>query len=217
MLEERARRRHEAEGEVLVDRLEVDVARQQLVHEQPLELRGEGHARAHLGPVEGLDPELVAHQVERPGRLVPDRDAEDAVEALDERGAELLVEVRDHLAVAVRTQPVAAPLEPAPQLELVVDLAVEHDCDVAALVEERLVAVLGIDDRETPHAERHALGRVVALPVRAAVRERRGHRAHELRIRAAAGRVDARYPAHRGLRRPGAAVACNACGSTPPP
>ena len=136
---------------------------------------------------------------------------------LDERRAKLLVEVRDHLAVAVRPQAVAALLDEAPQFQLVVDLAVEEHDHVAGLVQERLMSVLRIDDREPPHPERDALRRVVALAVGAAVLEPRRHRPHEPRIGPACRRVDARYPAHRGLRRPGAAIASCAGGSTPPP
>jgi hypothetical protein len=198
--EQRLRRRHEAKGEVVVDRREVEVARQRVVHQQRLQLGREREAPAVPGPVQGLDPELVAHQVQLAAAPVPERDPEDAVELLHEREAELLVEMRDHLAVAVGAQLVTALLEPAAQLELVVDLAVEHHGDLPGLVEERLVPVLGIHDRQAAHAERDTVLVAVALAVGAAVRELCGHRAHELRIRAAARRVLAGYPAHDGLR-----------------
>jgi hypothetical protein len=44
-------------------------------------------------------------------------------------------------------------LELAPQVAVVVDLAVEDDPDGAILVADRLLAVVEIDDAQPPHAE----------------------------------------------------------------
>ena len=145
---------------------------------------------------------------------VPERDREDAVQLLHERLAVLLVEVGQHLAVAARVHPVAPLLEPLAQLAVVVDLAVEDRHDVARLVEERLLAVLGIDDREAPHSEAHVRVEVLALAVRPAVRHPRHHRAHQVAVDLAGGRMEPGYAAHARPRRPLTAVACREIGGT---
>jgi hypothetical protein len=187
---------HEAEGEEVVDRHQVHLARDRRVGEQGLDLGGEGQPAAGPGPVQGLDPEPVASQVQGPGPHVPQRDREDAVQALHEPRPLLLVKVGDDLAVGARAQPVPPRLQARPQLGVVVELAVEHDDDVAALVGQRLVAVLGIDDGQPAHAQRHLGGVEQALSVRSAVDQAGDHRGHHLWVGVAAGRVDAGDAAH---------------------
>ena len=65
-------------------------------------------AAGRLGVVERLDPEAIAGQEQLLATLVPDRDREHPVEALDAPRAFLLVEVDDRLGVGVRA--VAVPL-----------------------------------------------------------------------------------------------------------
>src|SRR5207253_3098149 len=75
-----------------------------------------------------------------------------------------------------RAEPVAGPLELAPELRVVVDLAVLHDVDLAVLVRDRLVAAGEVDDREPPGREPHAVAEEGAVGVGSAVDERRAHR-----------------------------------------
>src|SRR5207247_2599339 len=89
---------------------------------------------------------------------VPDRNGEHAAEAGCEAAAVLLVEVYEHLGVAVRAKTVTGALELGAQLPVVVDLAVLDDVDAAVLVRDRLVARLEVDDREPP---RRQTGRAV--------------------------------------------------------
>ena len=88
---------------------------------------------------------------------------------LDEALAVLLVQVRHELDVADAAKRVALRLELGAELAVVVELAVDDRDDVAALVRDRLVAGLEVDDREPPHREPGALAEPAALAVRTAV------------------------------------------------
>jgi len=72
---------------------------------------------------------------------------------------------------------VAARLELAAQLFVVVDLAVEHRVDGAVFVRDRLVTSAQVDDAQAPHAEADLRREEVALIVGAAVGHRGAHRA----------------------------------------
>src|SRR5947208_5412072 len=82
---------------------------------------------------------------------------------------------------------------------MVVDLAVEHDNDIARLVVERLIAMLDVHDRESPHSQRDRFLFVEPLSVRTAVGHRGGHLAHQLCVDRATPLIDAGYAAHAGL------------------
>jgi hypothetical protein len=101
--------------------------------------------------------------------------------------------VRDDLDVALAAEHVAPRRELGAELSIVVDLAVHDRDDVAALVLDRLVSRLQVDDREPPHRERAALERTASLAVRPAVTQ-------ELdrveRRRRAGPRVHAEDPTH---------------------
>src|SRR5207302_8096543 len=68
--------------------------------------------------------------------------------------AELLVEVRDHLDVALAAERVPARTELGAQLSVVVELAVADADDVAGFVLDRLLAGVEVDDRQPAHRER---------------------------------------------------------------
>src|SRR5438445_13878772 len=51
------------------------------------------------------------------------------------------------------TEPVSALDKPLPEIVVVVDLAVEDDCDGFVLVEDRLVAACDVDDAGPPKRE----------------------------------------------------------------
>src|SRR5207302_8663917 len=110
-------------------------------------------AVAELRPQERLLAEAVAREHEPVSAGVPERDREHPVEALDERGPVLLVEVRDHRCVSPAADVVAALGELASELGEVVELAVEDGDDVAALARDGLVAELGIQNLEPLVAE----------------------------------------------------------------
>ena len=70
------------------------------------------------------------------------------------RSAVALVEVRQDLGVAAARERVPSRSKLAPELGVVVELAVLDRDDRAVLVQDRLVATLDVDDREPTHAER---------------------------------------------------------------
>ena len=97
-------------------------------------------------------------------------------------GALLLVEVRDHLGVALGREAVAARAQLVAQLAEVVDLAVEHDDDRAVLVGDRLIAGDEVDDSQPLDAETDAVVEKHAPRVRPAMLERGAHPLQQLPI-----------------------------------
>src|SRR5262249_30281254 len=87
-------------------------------------------------------------------------------------------------------------LELAPQLTVVVDLAVMDDVERSVLVRDRLVAGLEVDDGETPRGQgRGAVGELAGA-VPAPMDERGAHRGEALGIDGAARGHDSAEPAH---------------------
>ncbi len=182
--EDRQRRRDRVEGEEGGDGARLDLAREARLLEQRLELGGEGERALAQAVVERLDPEAVAGEQQALLALVPDRHREHAAQPLGEALAVLLVEVDEHLGVGGGAEAVAAALELTAQLAVVVDLAVLDDDDAAVLVGDRLIAAGEVDDRESPHRQRHAVSGKAALAVRPPVHEPRVHPPHRLGVRA---------------------------------
>ena len=195
----RERSRDEAEGHVGVDRLVVELGLDDAARQHALQLRGEDDAVAGLGVVERLDAEPVARDHEAPLAPVPDRHPELAANALRERQADLLVEVRQDLGVAVAREAVAAE-ELAADVLVVVELAVLDGPDGGVLVADRLVAAFHVDDAEPPDAERDSGLEVRAAVVRPAVRHGIGHPIEHVRLdheaRFAPDLNDSTDPAH---------------------
>src|SRR2546422_11655848 len=77
--------------------------------------------------VERLDPEPVPRQEEAALQPVPQGKREHALEPLDTGCPLLLVQVEDRLGIAPGPVGVAAPLEPATELGMVVNFAVGDD------------------------------------------------------------------------------------------
>ena len=105
-----------------------------------------------LAIVEGLDAEAVARGEERALPRVPDGEREHPVEPLEAVRAPAARTGQQHLGVATRTKAVPARLELRAQLDVVVDLAVEDDPEVAVVADHRLVA----RRRQVDHASRRA-------------------------------------------------------------
>jgi hypothetical protein len=174
--EDRARRRHEAPGQHVLERHAVDPRSRHARREQRPDLRGGGEAAAVRPPVQRLDSEGIAGQHETVVGGIPEREGEDAVEVVDAARAVLLVGVDDHLGVGVGAEAVAQRLQPLADAEVVVDLAVDHHGAALVLGPERLVAAGRVDDREA-RVHQHGLAEPLdALAVGAAMPERRGHR-----------------------------------------
>jgi hypothetical protein len=90
--------------------------------------------------------------------------------------------MHDHLGVARADEPVSAGPELAPQLFVVVDLAVQDEDRAPVLGVERLIAVRQVDDGEAPDREPRATVEVESRRVRAAVVQGRAHRVQQLRF-----------------------------------
>src|SRR5262249_40761667 len=94
----------------------------------------------------------------------------------DQPVATFLVQVDQHLRVAVRVELVAALFQAGPQLAIVVHLPVEDDLDRTVLIADRLIAAGQVDDRQ-PAAGQPEAGRAPQpLGVRPAVGEAVRHR-----------------------------------------
>src|SRR4029079_1611361 len=100
----------------------------------------------------------------------------------------LLIEVHDHLGVALGRKPVSLRLEELAQLAVVVDLTVEGDDDRAVLVVDRLVAGLEVDDPKPLHAEADAVLEVNTPRIRSAVPNSGAHPLTELAVDCTPGR-----------------------------
>src|SRR5262249_39797325 len=129
---------------------------------------------------------------------VPDREREDAVEVIDNRIAELLVEVQDDLGVGVAAEAMRLVLEKAAELAVVVDLAVEDDDSRAVLVGNWLVPAAEVDDRQPAAPEPDLRFEVDPLVVGATMCHHARHRAERLAIdrRRAFNANDSANPAH---------------------
>ena len=122
--------------------------------EQRLQFRAEQQRGVALCVIEWLNPGAVAYQHEALAPAVPQRDREHAAQAVGEIVAILLVEVDDDLAVRMMgTEAVALCLELSAQLDMVVDLAVEHGDNLFVLGKDRLFAGLDVDDGKAPHTK----------------------------------------------------------------
>ena len=108
----------------------------------------------------------------------------------------LLVEVDDHLGVALGREPVARADQGLAQLAVVVDLAVEDDDDRPVLVGDRLVAGREVDDAQPLDAETRAVADEVSARVGAAVLDHGAHALEQFEVDRSVDRDLARDPAH---------------------
>jgi len=90
----------------------------------------------------------IADQQQPLTTLVPQRDRELAIEMLDEAVTILFVQVNDDLGVRVGPKAMPLALQHLPQLQIVVDLAIEDNSHTAIFIEDGLPAALQIDDAQ---------------------------------------------------------------------
>jgi hypothetical protein len=162
-------------------------------------VRREQEAGGRRGVVERLFAHAIARQHETATAHVPHRDAEHAVERVCERRPALLVEMRHDLGVGAGPEVMAARDQVATERRVVVDLAVAHDHDVAALVGERLRAARDVDDGESSATERRTVEQCGTIAVGTAVHERRRHRRRQRSHAAVVAADPAVDAAHRRL------------------
>ena len=145
-----------------------------LEREKRFQLRREGETPRVSGEIERFDPKAVARDEQPPLPRVPQRERPHPVEAELAVCAPAIVGGRDHFGIALRREPVSGAFEFGPQLDEVVELAVERRPIAAAGGAHRLAAALGgIENRKPPVAERERGALVDERPfaVRPAVRE----------------------------------------------
>src|SRR5437667_1549420 len=90
-------------------------------------------------------------------------------------GAELFIQMDDHLRIGVGVETMAAALQLRAQFREIVNLAVENNPDRPVLVENWLVPSGQIDDAETAHAEARPLVDEDSFIIRAAVDDGLAH------------------------------------------
>ncbi len=159
----------------MIERVEIDVARQIGRAQQRLDLGSEIQPAVDRRIVQRLDADAVAREKQRLRSGIPDRQAEHAAQPRDGVAPPLLVCVDDRFRVGGRVEPVPVRLELGAQLVVVVDLAVEHDPDGAILVVNRLMPGREVDDAQAAHPKRHLLVHPHALIVRSAVADDVAH------------------------------------------
>ena len=183
-----------------VQALRVEGATDRLVGEDGLGLAREQHAGACFRPVERLDADAVAREVQNPLLAVPERDREHALEPLECAVAPGEVGVGDRLGVAggAERDPVITG-ELAPQFGVVVELAIVADDDAAGGVGQRLAAELAqVPDREAAMPETDRPFVPDAAAVRAAMGQKCRHARERRQVdRPAVPLEQAGHAAHR--------------------
>ena len=139
LAEDRERRGHLHEREVVVHRDGVEVERNIRNLAKCLELRGECDDRPGGGGEQRLDAEPVARREELALASVPDHERPHPVEPLDAVEAPLDVGVEDDLGVGAALEGVPQSLELFPELEEIVDHPVEDDPERAIQRGHRLM------------------------------------------------------------------------------
>ena len=194
---ERARRGHIAVGQVEGQGRRVPLAGHRRVREQRLHLRGEREQARPVVVVERLLAGTVAGDQEALPPRVPEREREHPVERFHDLVLALLVEVKDHLPVALAREAMAV-LQLLAQLAEVVDLAVEDQPERSVFVRHRLAGrVAQVDDGEAPVAEARGPVQMQALPVGPTVGQGGGHGSDVLAPHRAAAREHSAHAAHR--------------------
>ena len=213
ILENRQRGRDEHESKVGVERFEVDLPRKARLADERLELGAEREASSRRAVVERLDPEAIAREHEPALAAVPESYGEHPAQPVDKAGTVLLVEVHEHLGVALRGKPMTLGLQLRPLFPVVVDLAVLDDPDRAVFVADGLVAAGEVDDRQAPSGQTDVPVDERAPAVRSSVKQRFVHRLEDCRVhRATVERHQTADPAHvsecSSVRRQGRSAAC---------
>ena len=114
------------------------------MREKRLGFRRKQHARPGLGPVERLDPEVIARDVNLVRSQVRDHDCEHAIQPAQHAVEPVpLVKVEQHFGVGPAAEPEAGGFELRFEVEGVIDLAVAREDDRARRIHHRLMALVG--------------------------------------------------------------------------
>jgi hypothetical protein len=165
----------EAEPQVRVDRLKIELVRDRPRGQDALELRREQELVASNGVVQRLDPQSVAHEHGTPIPVVPESDGEHSPQQAGKLHVVLLVQVGQDLRVASAAEPVSSSRQAVAELVMVEELAVLDRPDGSVFVRKRLVPTFDVDDAEPAGGDGHSCGTVDAVVVGAAVHHRVRH------------------------------------------
>ena len=174
---QRPRRDDVLVGEELVQRLQVELARDLGPHQQCLHFGREEEAVWRVGVEQRLLACAIAGGDECMRALVVQRQREHAAQVRERVAAPLLVRVERRLDVRSGSEVVAERFELGAQVRVVVDLPVADDVDVARFVGEGLLAAGDVHERQAPEAESAATTREHAFVLGAAMHERARHAA----------------------------------------
>ena len=147
---------HVAERQVGVERGRIELARTGGIRQQRLQLGAEGQGAAGRTIVERLLAGRIAGEQQALTRAVVEGQGEHAVETRQAAIAPGSIRFENHFGVGRRPEAMTGAFELGAQLEIVVDLAVEDDLQVAGGVGHRLAAHRRqVDDRQPAMAEAH--------------------------------------------------------------
>ena len=193
---------HVPEGQELDERTRRDPGRARQHAEDGLRLGREEEPIAILAVIQRLLADAIARQHQPTPRRIPDGNGKHPAHLLESSLAEFRVERGNHLGVGRGREPAATAPQLVAQLHVVVDLAVLHHGDAAAVDGNRLVPACGIDDAQARGRQRRrAAGRRAGI-VRTAMTQRRDHLERVRRInRRAAERDVPGNPTHQDRTR----------------
>jgi hypothetical protein len=105
--------------------------------------------------IKGLYPEVIPGKEEGAANTVPKAERKNPVKSVDTLLPPLFVSVDDHFSIRSGHEPVIGIKEFFPKLDVIIDLPIEYDVDVAVLIGDRLSAPVNIDDAQSavPHPD----------------------------------------------------------------
>ena len=166
-----------------MDRLGIRLRREAGLRQEPGYLGREAQGAPLQTVDQGLHSQPVARQEERAPPPVPQGDREHADETAQEIGPVGQIELQQDLGVARRSEPDAAPLHLFPQLDVIVDLTVPRQDDLAVRAQHRHVpGRRQVEDRQSPARQADARCDVLSRVVGTAVRHRFRHGAERVRV-----------------------------------
>src|SRR5690606_31752054 len=177
-LEHRQRRLDETKRKVLLERREIDRRTSIVARQKRFDLGGAREASIILPVVERLLAQMIARHQQAPAARIPECECEHAAKVLEEPIAVALIERDDDFAIAVREEDMSASLEIAPELSIVVDLAIGDEADRTVVAAQRLCAAPQVDDRKPPMTQCRELIVIDTLAVGASMSERIEHAAY---------------------------------------
>src|SRR5678815_1582220 len=165
--------------------------------EQRRELTRESEGVALMKVIKRLLSETVARAKEPVTRAIVNDERPHAIESLNKCIAPLAVAVQQHFGIGMMCDKLAPALRQfRAQFEVIVNLAIEDDANLAVARPHGLRAATEIDDRESAKPEKNT--RVFFAPmsfrIRSAMSDRIGHAAQHGLV---AAPHETRYPAHR--------------------